>query len=132
MNEDSRKELGGVVFRNGGKVSDKHPDWVGRCTIKGQAYSVALWEKESQRTGVPFMSLSFRTDWGDDDIDPGLREFYRLGEELFRLGCWMHKAHSERDPERKLKKVLSLLNQAHKELSAIAPPLNTLTLPPTL
>lgn len=131
MNDDG-KELGGVVFKNGAKIAERQPDWLGRCTIEGQAYSVALWEKESQRTGVPFMSMSFRKDWDDDDIDPSLREFYRLGEGLHRLGCWMHEAHSERDPEQKLKKVLATLNQAHEELSKIAPPLNVTTIPATI
>jgi len=62
MQEEDRRELGGVAFSNGAKVSEKHPDWVGKCTIKGQTYSVALWNKNSQRTGVPFVSMSFREE----------------------------------------------------------------------
>lgn len=60
MQDEERK--GGVVFKNSAKVAESQPDWLGKVTIEGKAYSVALWEKNSMRTGVPFMSLAFRPE----------------------------------------------------------------------
>lgn len=130
--EPRDRELTGVCFKNLNKRADKHPDWIGKATLQGKPYEVALWEKTSLRNGELFFSMSFRPDWDDNDIDPSLRELYHIGEDLFRLGCWVHEAHSERDPEQKLKKVLDALNQAHKALSKFAPPLNVTTLPATI
>lgn len=72
----------GVLFKNGRKQQDKHPDYTGKIDVEGKEYKLAAWIKEGSKG--KFMSLSVSIDDGsrkersadntppfqDDDLPP--------------------------------------------------------------
>ena len=128
MHEDvDKKEMGGVAFTNGGRISDKQPDWVGKCTIKGRAYSIALWSKNSQRTGVPMMTMSFREDFGAD-YDPKWYETDSLVNDLLSVTQRVRKAMDVSGaPKQALSSAFKSLIKAEEELYAVVSPERTST-----
>lgn len=51
----------GIIFKNGYKSEDKHPDYTGSALINGVEYKVAGWWKYKEGK-APFMTLTFQTD----------------------------------------------------------------------
>jgi hypothetical protein len=50
----------GVLYRNGNKTTDKHPDYSGSVNVAGNDYWLSGWLKESKTDGKKFFSLSVR------------------------------------------------------------------------
>jgi len=50
----------GVLYRNGNKTTDKHPDYSGSVNVAGADYWLSGWLKESKKDGKKFFSLSVR------------------------------------------------------------------------
>lgn len=47
----------GVLFKNGKKREDKHPDYTGTINVRGEEFKLSAWIKVSAK-GAKFMSLS--------------------------------------------------------------------------
>jgi len=55
-----QKDLSGSLFRNTRKSEERHADYTGTCTIGGEQFRINAWIKTSAKSGVRYMSLSFR------------------------------------------------------------------------
>jgi hypothetical protein len=54
-------ELRGVLFKNENKRGERDPDYSGSAQVKGQAYFLDAWIKESKKPGgKKFMSLRLK------------------------------------------------------------------------
>ena len=49
----------GVLFKNGEKQTDNHPDYRGDIDVGGQKFWLSAWIKESKK-GTKYMSLSVK------------------------------------------------------------------------
>lgn len=49
----------GVLFKNGEKETDNHPDYRGDIDVGGQKFWLSAWIKESKK-GTKYMSLSVK------------------------------------------------------------------------
>jgi hypothetical protein len=59
----------GVLFKNGDKQTDNHPDYRGDIDINGQKFWLSAWIKESKK-GNKFMSLSVKPKLESDRASP--------------------------------------------------------------
>jgi uncharacterized protein (DUF736 family) len=50
----------GVLYRNGNKTSDNHPDYSGSVNVDGADFWLSGWIKESKKDGKKFFSLSVK------------------------------------------------------------------------
>lgn len=53
------QEMGGILFFEKTKKSEKAPDWRGRCCVNGQQLELAAWERKASN-GNTFLSLRFQ------------------------------------------------------------------------
>lgn len=61
MSGDYDNELRGVLFRNENKRDERAADYSGSAQVKGQAYFLDAWIKESKKPGgKKFMSLRLK------------------------------------------------------------------------
>jgi hypothetical protein len=44
------------IFPNSTPKSDSSPTHYGKCKVGGKEYKISLWRKESERTGLKFLS----------------------------------------------------------------------------
>lgn len=59
----TQKDMEGALFKNEKKESDKHPDYTGSVTIKGDKFNLAAWITVSKTSGKKYMNLKL-TPWG--------------------------------------------------------------------
>ena len=64
MSDYETKEGAGSLFANDNKKTDKHPDYTGKCKIKGKLMVMSAWINKAKSSGKKYMSLKF------DDYKP--------------------------------------------------------------
>lgn len=58
-----QRDMSGVLFKNGEKKTERHPDYTGRATLAGTEWRISAWIKEGGRG--KFLSLAFTPPRGD-------------------------------------------------------------------
>ena len=63
MDREQRDDMSGALFREAEKKSDRHPDYRGKLTIRGEVFRLSGWVKET-RDGKKYLSLAVSEDQG--------------------------------------------------------------------
>ena len=53
-----KRDMSGVLFKNGRKQTDSHPDYTGTCTINGEEFYMSAWLKTGK--AGKFMSFAYK------------------------------------------------------------------------
>ena len=63
MGQNGQRDMSGALFREAEKKSDRHPDYRGNLTIRGEVFRLSGWVKET-RDGKKYLSLAVSEDQG--------------------------------------------------------------------